>query len=127
MNDQDISNLNPYQLQDLIKRGIVRVMLPNTVDLNSMTKYDQPEYQKFSHLHGVAISICAAGRKYRVAHPTISRWVRRGYITVIGKDKNKVMIDESDIAYCSEIIKSKSGSGHWLFNSDGTPYIKKSC
>ncbi|MGB9899147.1 MAG: hypothetical protein ACPLTO_14655, partial [Thermanaerothrix sp.] len=58
-------------------------------------------------------------------HQTIIRWVKCGYIKQLGVDRNKVLIDEADIAYCSEIYKKRGRQGRVLFNPDGTPYKPK--
>ena len=41
------------------------------------------------------ISIRAASRKYGVPSPTISRWVKRGFIPIISRTKNWLYINEA--------------------------------
>ena len=91
-----------------------------------LSKIQRPEYLKFAHLKGVGIGMGEAGRKYGVNSITIHRWVKRGLIAVIGhQGKQKVLIDEADMAYCAEIYHHDPGQGHWLFRPDGTPYHKQ--
>jgi hypothetical protein len=93
-------------------------------DINQ-PKESLPEYKRHSSLRGINISIGDASRKYKIPHPTISRWVKRGIIPLLGYRGNRTLIDEADIAYCSEIYHKRGGSGKWIFNLDGTPYYKK--
>jgi predicted site-specific integrase-resolvase len=93
--------------------------------LAGLPKSERPEYKKYAHLKGVGIGINEAGRKYGVAGVTIMRWYRRGLIAQVGRQgAQKILIDEADAAYCAEVLHNNPGQGIWLFNSDGTPYIK---
>ena len=87
-------------------------------------KEDLPEYKKHAHLKGVGIGISEATRKYDLVLSSVQRWVQAGYIARLGTEKNKVLIDEADVAYCAEIYRQRQGQGKWLFNPDGTPYKK---
>jgi hypothetical protein len=51
--------------------------------------------------------------------------VKAGYIKQLGSNGNKVLVDEADVAYCSEIYKKRGRQGRVLFNEDGTPYKPK--
>lgn len=130
LSQEDIHQLSKGELLSLINRGILQVMnaSPYSVSMGAMTKKeDIPEYKRFAHLKGTAIGIGEASRKYNIPHPTISRWVQRGFITRLGTGKNRIVfIDEADIAYCAQIAHTRPGSGKWLFNPDGTPYIPES-
>ena len=122
----DLEAMPKGQLINLVKRGIVNVdMQISLTDLASMNKHETPEYQRVSNLKGSGISISNASRKYNVPYVTIYQWLKRGYITRLGMDKNRVLIDEADIAYCAEIRRKNPGAGRWLFNPDGTPYTPK--
>lgn len=124
---KEIEQMSRGQLINLVKRGIVKVMMsyPYTPTSQMTTKHETPEYQRVAHLRGREISISEASRKYGVPQVTITRWVQRGLIERLGTDKNRVMIDEADIAYCAEIRRQNPGAGRWLFNPDGTPYTPK--
>lgn len=121
MTKADLENLSISQLKNWVERGIVRVDMLTETYPTTMTKFETPEYLQVSHLRGVAIGVREASRKYKVPSPTISRWIKRGIISIIGKSANKLLIDEADVAYCSNIRSQKPGAGKWLFNSDGTP------
>ena len=125
-------------LHDLIERGKISAgviagetivseeeVRDEAIAQKGLQKEDLPEYQMHADLKGKGIWIAKASRDYGVPHPTILKWVRLGIIRVIGREANKVLIDEADIAYCSEIYKKFGKPGRILFNPDGTPYKPK--
>jgi len=116
--------LTPHELNHFIKRGIIKVMIAEPLP---MTIEEQPEFLLHKDKRGNTISLSAACRKYGLSLRTIQQWVAKGYIPVVGQDKNRVLIDEAYIAYCAEVRKSRPGQGRWLFNPDGTPYTPKTC
>ncbi len=87
-----------------------------------LRKEDLPEYQKHAHLRGVPTWISRAAREYGIPQPTISKWVRKGLIRILGRDGNKKLIDSADVAYCAEIYRRRGGRGRWLFDENGLPY-----
>ena len=89
-------------------------------------KEELPEYRKYTHLKGMPIWISKAARQYDVTLSVMHRWVMRGYIARLGKDKNKILLNEQDVAYCAEIYHQHGGQGKWLFNADGSPYVLQS-
>jgi len=91
-----------------------------------LRKEDLPEYQKFFQLSGSVIWISDASRKYHITLSALQRWVIKGIVSRIGQDKNKILLNEQDVAYCAEIYHCHRGRGKWVFNSDGTPYILRS-
>ncbi|WP_322509832.1 hypothetical protein [Anaerolinea sp.] len=130
--------LDEAHLRHLIEKGKIRAgvvageMVVNedevrgeAIQEKGLRKEDLPEYQKNAHLKGKGIWIAKAARDYQIPHPTIVRWVRAGYIKRLGISGNKVIIDEADVAYCSEIYKKRGRQGRILFNEDGTPYKPK--
>ena len=119
----DLGKLSKSQLISYVERGILEVMIkPPVATMAQIRKEDLPEYKKHAHLAGVGIHVREASRKYGVPHPTISRWVQRGIIRVIGQEANRVLIDEADTAYCVEVWRANRGSGRWLFDENGLPY-----
>lgn len=54
---------------------------------------------QFAHLEGIPISIGIASRKYNFAPISLSQWVKKGHIKKLGKDGQKVLLDEADVAY----------------------------
>jgi len=89
-------------------------------------KEDLPEYKQHVHLRGVGIGINEAAKKYSLNFSTLRRWSQSGYIARLGSEKNKILINEQDVAYCTEIYRRFGGQGKRLFNPDGTPYISES-
>ena len=124
----DLDKIKPGELKNLARRGMLQISMDIPLStIQDMTKKETPEYQKHSKLSGHTISISQASRKYNIPHSTITRWVQHGYITKLGMDKNRVLLDEIDVAYCAEIYRQRPGQGNWLFNSDGTPYSPRNC
>ncbi len=130
--------LDEAHLRTLIEKGKIRAgvvageMVVNeeevrgeAIEQRGLRKEDLPEYQMHADLKGKPIWIAKAARDYQIPHPTILRWVKAGYIKQLGLSGNKVLVDEADVAYCSEIYKKRGKQGRILFNSDGTPYKPK--
>jgi predicted site-specific integrase-resolvase len=102
------------------------VVSEEEVQKASLRKEDTLEYKKFEHLKGHAIWLSQAERKYGVRNQTIFGWVQRGFIKKLGKEGNKVLIDEADVAYCVEIYRrSMSKQGRRIFDKQGLPYKPK--
>lgn len=128
------SRFNRPELPQLVNSGTIGASMYNDVILVSevdamaeLPKTERPEYKKHAHLAGVGIGMREAERKYSLRLITISRWVQKGFIRVIGKaNKQKTLLDEADMAYCAEVYNENPGSGKRIFNTNGTPYTKKS-
>lgn len=86
------------------------------------------EFRRFLSLRGQPIWIAEAARKYDIPQPTLNRWKKRGYISEIRRDADdprKILVDECETAYCAAIYHDRKKRGiKWLFNKDGTPYVK---
>jgi transposase len=133
-------NMGVDDVQDLVESGKMRgAKLPDgslavseksvkkrEPTVSSIPKEELPEYKKHAHLQGIGISISEASRKYEIGFSTLQRWATRGYVTRLGQEKNRVLIDEADVAYCAEIYRTRGGQGKWLFQPDGTPYTPTS-
>jgi len=121
------------QLHTGILSGKIPAVIYNGVTLVSerylmtdLPRNERPEYLKYAHLRGIGIGMREAGRKYGVNNVTLFGWVKNGLVAVLGKQgKQKVLIDEADVAYCAEIHSQNAGQGKRVFNPDGTPYQKK--
>jgi hypothetical protein len=123
MNKKQLDNLSPAELKSYVERGIIHVDM-TTATLPERIE-DTPEYKKFTKLKGNKIHVAAASRKYDVPHPTISRWVKNGFIPVIGKEgAQKLLLDESYVAYCVHVYCQAPGRGRWAFNKNGTPRVE---
>lgn len=120
MNKQ-IRDLSPAELKSYSERGIIQIVINTKIP----TRVEEtPEYKANKHLAGTPIHISEAARKYKIPHPTLSRYVARGIIKVLGKDGNKVMLDEAYVAYVHQVIKRrKPGQGKWMFDKRGLPYM----
>ena len=92
---------------------------------SSLVKIKLPEFKKHSALAGNPIWLSEAERKYEISTPTLSRWVKAGYISKIGVDGNRVLLNEQDVAYCADVYKERGGQGKRIFAEDGTPYKPK--
>lgn len=120
--NKKISDLSPAELKSYAERGIIQIVITNKLPTRIE---DTPEYKKNAHLAGTQIHISEAARKYDIPQQTISRYVTKGIIKSIGRDGNKIMLDESYVAYAKEVIKrKKAGQGKWIFDKDGLPYIQ---
>lgn len=68
--------------------------------------------QSFHELDGKPISIGDASRKYKIPHPTLSRWKGK-YIKILYTEGQRVFLDEGDVARQAQIYASNPGQGRW--------------
>jgi hypothetical protein len=61
----------------------------------------------FEHLEGQPIHLSEAARKYNLNSASISNWRRKGLIRTIGREKNRILMNEADIAYIQAVIDYK--------------------
>jgi len=105
---------------------VEKVETNGTQEQRPRRKEDTPEYQAVAHLKGRPIWISAAARKYGLNHQTLLNWVKRGIVRRLGREKNRVLLDEADVAYCATIYHKRGGKrGQRLFDKDGLPYQPK--
>jgi len=90
-----------------------------------LRKEDLLEYKKFADLANETTWVMKASRDYDIPQPTISRWIKSGYIKKMGKEGTKTLLNAQDVAYCAEIYKIRGGQGKRVFDSEGMPYIPK--
>ena len=110
----------------MLGEGEIAVNEANVRALVPAPKETLPEYQAVKELKGVPIWLSEAERKYGIRESTIWSGVQKGFISRIGMDGNKVLVDESDVAYCKSIYERVSGGqGKRIFNGDGTPFTPK--
>ena len=87
---------------------------------------DHPLYKQVAHLRGKPIHVSAAARKYHIPHGTLSRWAKKGIVRKLGKEKNRTLLDEADVAFCALVYHQRGGQGKWLFDpTTGLPYNPK--
>lgn len=91
--------------------------------LLALPKEDWPQYD--STLRGQEISVAQAGRKYGIPQPTISRWMKKGYIQIIRAEGQKVFLDHADIAFCARLYKENPGQGARRFSTIMEQLTKK--
>ncbi|WP_298007555.1 helix-turn-helix domain-containing protein [Anaerolinea thermophila] len=93
--------------------------------ISGVTKEDLPEYQRFSQLSGVGIGINEAAKKYNIPYTTLYRWLKRGFISTIGRDGQKVLINEQEVAFCEFFYRPHKHRGKKIFTSNGLPLQKQ--
>lgn len=117
MTQVDPAKLTRKALKRLVDRGIVDVMLTPTYqaykDVNDIPITAMEDFAPFKKLLGKPISMSAAAARYKLKKQTISGWVKRLPIPIIGRGPHgAVLIDEAHIAYFSERYrKLKPGQG----------------
>jgi len=126
-----LDKLTPFELKYYIERGMLEVMVKKPIPPRAMRIEDTQEFKKHSKLIGNPIHLSEACRKYDIALSTLSRWVNRGLVKKvqlpIEEVKNKVVLDEAYVAYAVDVLKAhKKSKGRWIFETNGTPYIKTS-
>lgn len=57
------------------------------------------------------ISLRAASRKYGIANQTLSRWVKRGMVSVILRTENWLYVDEGKLGELIERYRQNPGQG----------------
>ena len=126
---QKTINLTMETVEDLIEDGTLRaaVMPDDSIGVSwtsieaILPREELPDYKKFSHLQGTPISISEGSRKYDIATPTITRWMQRGFITRLGKDGRRTLLDEAEMAYCAFVYRQSRGQGKRAFDEQGRP------
>ena len=128
-------DLNETHLRELILAGTLkaaRIQGETVVDEENVNEVasqpkreDLDEYKHFSHLKGNAIWMSKAARDYSVPLTTLYQWCKKGYIKLLGREKNRTLLNEQDVAYCALVYTRRGGQGRTLFNADGTPYSAK--
>ena len=81
---------------------------------------------KVAHLEGQPIGINEAARKYGFDSKTISNWAKAGHIRVLSPPVqgrgHKKLVDESDVAYASEVAKIRRiRQGKKVFTQEFVP------
>ena len=126
-----IVHLSERYLYELAQKGIIRsamyqgTVLVNQDDAASITPiWNRDGYDQ--SLANQEIGIVEASEKYKIAHPTISRWVAAGRIRLLRQEGRKKLISEGDIKYyAAQYHNSGGGQGRWVFDEHGNIYQKK--
>lgn len=115
-----IAHKTESEIQELIKVGTIKAakLFDGALIVNIKSiptnREETEEYRAVSHLRGVGIGINQAAKKYGVNYVTIGGWVKRGLIRRLSGETvrgQRVLIDESDVAYIAEIYKRAPGQG----------------
>jgi predicted DNA-binding transcriptional regulator AlpA len=134
--------LEEARLRALIEKGKIRAgvvagemvvseeeVRGEAIQQKGLRKEDLPEYQKHAHLKGRGISLPKAVEKYGLNPSTIFRWYKKGIIAEAGREIDlggeRILYDEADVAYCSEIYSKSGGQGRRVFDKNGLPYKPK--
>lgn len=128
-----MASINQQDVDKLVQSGTIRAIMHNGVALvnqddvlANLPVEDRPEFKKHAHLLGTKIMVSDVASKYGVSHVNVLRWIKRGLIPVLQRGPGRaVFVDEAHAAYCAEVYKDNKGQGRWVFNTDGTPYIKR--
>lgn len=124
LTQKDIDSIPSSELKALVKRGIFRIMTNTPNGTIPMCIEDTPEFSLFKKLKGKGLGIAEAGRKYNVPTQTMMRWKQRGFIKVLFKQGQKILLDEAYAAYCAYVYHLSPGQGRWVFNKNGTPRVQ---
>jgi predicted site-specific integrase-resolvase len=107
-----ILNVSANELDKLARGGKIKtVLLHDEILLRKSDIMAMQPKENFAALEGNPIGIGEASRKYKIAQPTISRWVQKGYITIIEQEGQKVLINEADVARMAAFYASRPGRG----------------
>jgi predicted DNA-binding transcriptional regulator AlpA len=136
--------LDEARLRELVEKGKIRAgRLPGSDEVlvsedevrgeaiqeKGLRKEDLPEYKKHAHLKGRGISLPKAVEKYGLNPSTIFRWYKKGIIAEAGREVDlggeRILYDEADIAYCSEVYRKYGRKGRRVFDKNGLPYKTK--
>ncbi len=79
----------------------------------------------YADLAGKSTWISKAARDYQVSQPNVGRWVQAGYIQKLGKEQNRILIKEQDVAFYADIHKKFGRRGRRLFDENGLPQRPK--
>lgn len=126
-----VVHLSEKYLYELVQTGTIRsaiysgTVLVNQQDAEAHSPiWNREGYD--SSLRFVEIGIVEASERYDIAHPTISRWVKSGKITLLRQDGRKKLISEGDVKYYAGLYHAQGGAqGRWIFDKSGNVYAKK--
>ena len=124
-------------LAQLVESGKIRaVRLDGTIavaegDVREATKHQSQRESiraSVAYLDGQPIGIGEAARKYGLTAQSVSRWARAGYIRILGREGQKVLLNEADVAYVKAIAMRAGGvrQGKAVFTPDFVPDYARS-
>jgi hypothetical protein len=98
---------DPAEIRYLIDRRAIKAVQNLNRHVFIPTS-DLKRLERLSGLHnleGRPIHQSEAARKYDLRQPSISNWRRSGLIRTVGKEGNKVLINEADVALIKAAIE----------------------
>lgn len=127
--------LDETRIRSLIESGTIKAaMIGETIVVSEsdaqgagkpLRKEDLPEWKKHAHLKGAEIGVGEGARKYDIPVSTLHRWAIKSIVKIVGREGQKVLLDEADVAYAAEVYRERGGQGRWLFDESGLPYKPK--
>lgn len=103
---------DPVQISRLAASGVIKAarlsdgsIIVDMEDLSEVVKR-VTKRESFSNLDGIPIHLSEAARKYNLPATSISGWRKAGHIRTLGKEKNRILLNEADIAYIKAVIDS---------------------
>jgi len=118
---------SPLRIQDneLPLAAAADEQMQPTEDKGINEQLSRIKREDFAHLEGVPITVGEAAEKYGVPEPTLYRWIKRGFLRVLGRQGRRKLLDESTVAYCATIyhVRKPYGTRAPLLEADGSPYL----
>ena len=98
LSKEQLVRLGMTGLLALQKSGILKVMMTSEIPVD-------------------LIHLSEASRKYNIAKPTLSRWIKRGVLKIIARDGNKIYLEEASVKILAQMYQQHGGQGSHLFDS----------
>ncbi len=57
------------------------------------------------------ISLRSASRKYGIPHPTLSRWVKKGYVPILLRTRNELYVNDALLSQLIKRYRQNPGQG----------------
>lgn len=104
---------------------IMSAIPARTRDLIRLSKEEYVN-KYLSQYIGKSASLSEAARQLKTSPAQIGNNVSKGHIKKTGNDKNRVLVDLSDVAYMADAMtRLELEKGQKVFNPDHTLYIPK--
>jgi len=100
----------PEKLSQWVEAGKVRVKKLRGVTLVVEKEVKREAVmsqarENYLDLEGRPIRVMDAARKYGILHRTLSCWASRGYIRILEKGPNRLVLNEADVARARDIAR----------------------
>ncbi len=64
--------------------------------------------EDIAEMEGRPIHLSRASRLYGIPSSSLSRWYRSGYIRRVGKEKNRVLLNEADVFFVKLVMEMRN-------------------